>query len=217
MYSRGIQIFLALVLFSLPIANSANGAELDLDELIAGIKKSISAAQKKAEPPYAKIPWIEAEISYVLKKEAEGQFKAYVVTVGGKYATETIHRTKVRIEPIGEWRVQAPDDPRVYGFAAVSFAPYAHRGEIREATIAAVDHRVKKIFVRPAGKFQGYAIPFSYGAHTKLIDVAGHTKSIKDLRAGTSARLFYNASAEGQKNIDLVILTGWEKGSAPPN
>jgi hypothetical protein len=43
--------------------------ELEVAELVDAIRRSIADAQKTGKPPTMKIPWIEAEVSYVVKKE----------------------------------------------------------------------------------------------------------------------------------------------------
>lgn len=105
-YARNFNIlFTSLLLWLIPLP--ANCAELDVSELISSMKGSIIEAQKVSGPPYMNLPWIEGEISYVVKKEGKGGFKLYVVTAEGKYATEAVHRVKFRLEPInGKWRVE---------------------------------------------------------------------------------------------------------------
>jgi Trypsin-co-occurring domain 2 len=102
MYNARVSLLATVLVLLCVLPRSAYSAELEVAELVYGIKKSIAEAQKVAQPPFMKIPWMEVEISYVVKKEGGGAFKLYVITAEGKYATETVQRIKYRIEPADE-------------------------------------------------------------------------------------------------------------------
>ena len=92
------------------LAGPACAVDLEVSELVGAIKRGIADAQKSAGPPTMKIPWIEAEISYVVKQEGGGGVKLYVVTVDGRYATEAVQRVKYRLEPTAPIKVEGPGE-----------------------------------------------------------------------------------------------------------
>lgn len=158
------------------IATPATGAELEVNELIGGLKKAIQEAQKTATPPYMTIPWAEGEISYVVKQEGEAAFKMYVVTAGGTYATEAVQRVKFRLEPPAgkKWLVEGP-------------------GEIPYAKIAGFDNKAKKVFVTPPGWPEYQTIAIKVGQVTKFTDAEGKSKAIADIKVGAEGYLQYKA------------------------
>lgn len=159
------------------IATPAAGAELEVNELIGGLKKAIEEAEKTAKPPFMTIPWVEGEISYVVKKEGEGGFKAFVVTAEAKYATEAVQRVKFRLEPPAgtRWRVEGP-------------------GEIPFAKIAGYDSKAKKVFVTPPGWPDYQVIAVKVGADAIFTDAAGKMKPISAIPVGAEGNLLYKAA-----------------------
>jgi hypothetical protein len=172
------------------IAASANAAELDISELIAGVKKSISEAQKLAGPPYVIMPWVEGEITYVVKKEGGGGFKFCVVTAEAKYATEAIQRVKFRIEPPPgiKWRVEGP-------------------GVFKEASIAGVDYKAMKLFISPPGEVESnltYAVQVT--PDTKIMDTLGKTETLSDLREGAKGTIQYSVGAGAEFKAEVITI-----------
>jgi hypothetical protein len=179
MFQRFLQA-LGVVILVWRIAVPANGAELDVSELIIGMKRAVTEAQKTATPPLMVMPWVEGEISYVVKKEGEGGFRLYVVTVEGKYATEAVQRVKFRLEPPSgtKWRVEAP-------------------GEFKEATVSGVDQVAKKVFISTVGDLDAAAYPMKVGADTKITDYKGALKTLADIKAGAKVTVEYSSAPEG--------------------
>lgn len=172
------------------IAASANAAELDVSELIAGVKKSISQAQKSAGPPYVIIPWAEAEITYVVKKEGEGGFKLYVVTAEAKYATEAIQRIKFRVEPPkGEkWKAEGP-------------------GVFKDVAFSGVDYIAKKVFISPQddwGSTLTYAVQVT--PDTKIMDDSGKKRTFSDLHEGAKGTIQYNVGAGAEFKAEVITI-----------
>src|SRR5260370_8776451 len=79
-----------IVAFVLALAKTACAVDLEVSELVGAIKHGIAEAKKSASPPKMKIPWIEAEISYVVKQEGWGGGKLSVMTGAVRSATETV-------------------------------------------------------------------------------------------------------------------------------
>ncbi len=183
---RGWQILL-LASVLLTIRTSVYGADLDVSDLVAGIKQSLEEAQKTAKPPFINMMWVEGEISYVVKKEGEGGFKLYVVTAEGKYATEAVQRVKFRLEPPSgkPWKVELP-------------------GEIKSATIAGVDVAAKKVFI--VGPNEWSAIPLTVHQNTILIDAKGVTKTFSYIQSGTQANIKYSAGRGGEPTADVIAV-----------
>ena len=166
------------------LATPTSGAELEVNELIGGLKQAIQEAQKTATPPYMTIPWVEGEISYVVKQEGEAAFKMYVVTAGGTYATEAEQRVKFRLEPPAgtRWRVEGP-------------------GEIPSAKVAGVDWNAKRLFVTPPGWPEYQAIAVKVRADTIFTDAEGKSKPISAIRAGADAFLKYKAAPGAEPEL----------------
>lgn len=164
--------------------------ELEVAELVAAIKRAIVDAQKSAKPPTMNIPWIEAEISYVVRQEGSGGLKMYVVTVEGTYATEAVQRVKYRLEPTRPLRVERSGE--IYG------------------PIAGVDRAAGKVFIGEAryGVQGGWspAFPFLIKRDTKILDRFGGTKTIGDLKPGTSAKIVYEPSNSGDLAAQSIVI-----------
>jgi hypothetical protein len=168
----------------------ANAAELETSELILGMKQSIIEAQKTATPPYMVIPWVEGEISYIIKKEGEVGFKLCVITAEGKYATEAVQRMKFRIEPQrGEtWRVDAP-------------------GIFRGAVVSGVDYAAKKIFVVPEGERQGGATwPVKVTSDTTISDTSGKKQTLSEVYEGLKGTIQYTPGPTGDLKATTIII-----------
>ncbi len=187
-YRRGVVLRIMILAASFLLwatAASANGPELEVAELIAGIKRAVAEAQKAAAPPYMTIPWMEAEISYVVKKEGEGGFKLYVVTLEGKYATEAVQRVKFRVEPPGKpWKVEGP-------------------GTIEDAIFAGVDRGARKVFIMQEASWG--VVPIGVWPGTKIKDAAGKIKTLSDLRAGMKGTIEYAWDAGKEQPTALTI------------
>lgn len=188
MLCRGFKILVASVLlWAIPIF--ANAAELDVSELIAGLKRAIIESQKTAEPPYINMTWVEGEISYVVKKEGEAGFKLFVVTAEGKYATEAVQRVKFRLEPPSgkPWRVEGP-------------------GELKNAFISGVDLATGKVFVSTSEEIGIVTFPVEVKADTKITDFAGKTKTLFDIKAGMQGTIRYSPGPLGEPKATAIII-----------
>jgi len=189
MFCRCLRILVA-PFFLWVTATYANAAELDISELIAGMKQSIIEAQKTATPPYVVIPWIEGEISYTVKKEGEGGFKLYVVTAEAKYATEAVQRVKFRIEPLPgtKWRAGLP-------------------GEFGDAVISGVDRAAKKIFISPTDQMEGGAAwPVKVTSDTKIADTSGKTQPFSAVHEGVKGTIQYTPGPTGDLKATIIII-----------
>jgi NTP-dependent ternary system trypsin peptidase co-occuring protein len=169
-----------IVAFVLALAKTACAVDLEVSELVGAIKHGIAEAQKSASPPKMKIPWIEAEISYVVKQEGGGGVKLYVVTVDGRYATETVQRVKYRLEPDAPLKVEGP-------------------GELSGA-IAGVDRAAGRVFITSwadVGKGASHPLAFAAfpfvikGGTTKIIDGYGVSKGLTELKPGMNVKVEY--------------------------
>jgi len=172
------------------ITAAANAAELDISELIAGVKRSISQAQKSAGPPYVIIPWAEAEITYVVKKEGEGGFKLYVVTVDAKYATEAVQRIKFRVEPPRgtEWKAEGP-------------------GEFKDAAFSGVDYKARKVFIslqNDGGSNLTY--PVLVTSDTQIMDDSGKKQTLSDIHEGGKGTIKYNVGADAEFKAEVITI-----------
>jgi len=179
------QILLFMVCLSLA-GLPAHAAQLDIqvEELVAAIRSAVDQFQQPLAKPKGKILWMEAEISYILKKEGEVGVKLYVVTADGKYGTETVQRLKLRIEPLGTpWRVEAP-------------------GVIKDATVAGVDPSINKVFL----DFESTTIPMDISKDTKILDTEGKNKTIGDLRSGSAAIVTYSLGKSGEPKADTILI-----------
>jgi len=176
----GFRILLASLLLWV-IETSASGAELDVSELIAAMKRAIIEAQKTAAPPYVGMTWAEGEISYVVKKEGEAGFKLYVVTAEGKYATEAVQRVKFRLEPPRgkQWLVEMP-------------------GEFKDVLVSGVDPAAGKVFISSLGELGTATFPMKVGSDTKITDAEGKSKTLADIKAGTRVTVRYSSEPEGE-------------------
>ena len=170
-----LKVSILLVLFFLPAF--AMGEELDVSELIGGMKRAIIEAQKTAKEPLMDLPWIEGEISYVVKKEGGGGFRLYVVTAEGKYATEAVHRVKFRLEPPKgtKWRVQGPPSEAI------------------TADVAGVDLAAQKLFISPIDE-PDVIYSLKVMPNTKISDINGLRKTLEDIRAGTKVKVYSSPS-----------------------
>ena len=182
-----IQILVVTVFLSL--AAPALSADLDISELIKALKKAISEAQKTATQPHVNIPWAEAEISYTVKKEGGGGFKLYVVTADAKYAKETVHRFKFRLEPPDKkpWIVKAP-------------------GEYENVVVSGVDLNALKIFVSPEGESAKEVFPLYINPATKITDTAGEKKTLSDIREGMEGKIQFVPGPKGETTAAHIIL-----------
>jgi len=171
-FCGGVQILAALI--ACAIAVSAEAAELEVSELIVAMKNSLEEAQKSAKPPYANVLWMEGEIRYVVKKEGEAGFKAYVVTAEGKYATEAVQQVKFRLEPPKgqQWKVER---------------------EIPDAIVAGIDFKARKLFVKDPSEAGPTAIAVDLPAWMKVSDSKGKTKAISDITAGATVRVRFTS------------------------
>jgi len=135
------------------------------------------------------LPWIEGEISYVVKKEGSGGFKLYVVTAEGKYATEAVQRVKFRLEPPKgtDWRVEAPAD-------AVT------------AIVAGVDRTAQKVFLSPVDEADAiYSIMVM--PNTKITDNNGLKKTLEDIKAGTKVMVYFSSEEKiSRPPVNLRIV-----------
>lgn len=194
---RPLEIVVGFLVLS-GIATSASGAELEVAELIDGLKKAIDTAQRTATPPFMSLPWVEGEITYVVKKEGEGGFKLSVVTAEAKYATEAVQRVKFRLEPPGgkPWTVEGP-------------------GEIKHAVIWGVDHNARRVFVSEPSWPKNAAIAVKFGPDTKVFDWLGNTKRVADIRAGTEGTVSYSAAPGEEPKLLGFKITSTPKPLAP--
>lgn len=196
MFHRAFMVLGASIVSTL-FATSVSASDLDISELIAGMKQAIIQAQKTAAPPYMIIPWLEAEISYIVKKEGEGGFKMYVVTAEAKYATEAVQRVKVRVEPPRDtkWKAQFP-------------------GEFKDAFISGVDRKAKKVFIIPTGDLEkaikdiwaGVTVPIKVTADTKISDTSGKSKTLAEVHEGITGTINYFPEASGQLEAKTLII-----------
>jgi hypothetical protein len=192
MVGRVTIISALVVVLALPVTLAA-AAEIEVSELIAAIKQGIEGLQRAAKPPLIKIPWIEAEVSYVVKTEGGGGVRAYVVTAEGKYATEAVQRTKYRLEFVSIPRVETP-------------------GEIKNAKIEGYDPTRKVIFVSDPQSF-GWApwtVPMSVAGKPVVLDAEGRPltfKSWADFK-GKSLNVFYKPGpTQGSLQASQVVVT----------
>lgn len=189
MFYRSIRM-LVVSLSLLAIATAANAAKLNLSELITGIKQSLLEAQKTADPATGVIPWVEGEISYVVKKDGKAGFKLYVITADAKYATEAVHRVKFRIEPLPstKWRVEIP-------------------GELKDVSVAGVDRVAKKVFVSSAGEGKA-AITFALKItpDTKIVDASGKTQTLAEIYEGTKGTIRYTTKPTGDLQATAITI-----------
>lgn len=189
MFYRCVRM-LAVSLFLLVIATAANATELNLSELITGIKQSLLEVQKTADPATGVIPWVEGEISYIVKKEGKGGFKLYVVTADAKYATEAVHRVKFRIEPLPgtKWKVEIP-------------------GEFNHAFIAGVDRVANKVFVSSSGEGKA-VLTFSLKItpDTKIVDASGETQTLAEIHEGTKGTIRYTTEPTGDLQATVITI-----------
>ena len=190
-WGRRIPLASFLTLFALLVPLTAFAVDLEVAELVDAIRRSIAEAQRSAQKPSLRIPWIEAEVSYVIKKEGSGGLKMYVVTADGKYATEAVQRVKVRLEPLSPLRVDGPGE--IYG------------------PIAGVDIASKKVFLggeTPAGIASWKAVPafpFAIKNDTQIVDSAGGIKKLGDLKPGARARVLYEPTGDELTAKKIVI------------
>jgi len=190
---RGFRI-IVITLFLWTVSPFANGAELDVSELIAGMKSAIVEAQKTAAPPYMNLPWIEGEISYIVKKEGDAGFKLFVVTAEGKYATEAVQHVKFRLEPPSgkAWRVELPE------------------AVIKDAWVSGVDTVAKKVFISTEGEKSQVAYPIKVVSDTKITDYKGVIEKLADIKAGNKVTVHYSPEPEGLLKA-LFIIQGPQK------
>ena len=188
MYHIRIQILIISILLS-SLSSFAFSAELDVSELIKGLKQAIVEAQKVATEPRISMPWVEGEISYTLKKEVAGGFKIYVVTADSKYAKETVQRIKFRLEPTGgkPWSVKAP-------------------GEFNTIVVSGVDLTAGKIFVLLEGGPEPQTIPVYVNPETKIINADGEKKALSDIHEGTKATVRYTLGPKGEPTAASITL-----------
>jgi hypothetical protein len=173
------------------LAGPAGAVDLEVSELVGAIKRGIADAQKSAGPPTMKIPWIEAEISYVVKQEGGGGLKLYVVTVDGRYATEAVQRVKYRLEPTAPIKVEGP-------------------GELSGA-VAGLDQAAGKVFITGWGDMgtsgSGAAFPFVVKkGGTKIVDGYGTAKDLVDLKPGANVKVEYAPSQSGPGFVAQRII-----------
>jgi hypothetical protein len=174
----------------LVIATTANVAELEISELIASMKKAVMEVQKTASEPYIIIPWLEGEISYVVKKEGEGGFKAYVVTLDAKYATEAIQRVKFRIEPLPgtKWKAEIP-------------------GQFKDAFIVGVDQAAKKVFISTtAEKETDVTVPVKITSDTKIADTSGKSQPLSEIHEGATGTIQYTIGRSGDREATVITM-----------
>jgi len=195
MFYRAFQILVSALLVWTS-ATSASGAELDVSELINGLKRAITEAQKTAAPPYVILPWMEGEITYVVKKEGEAGFKLLVVTAEGKYATEAVQRVKFRLEPPSgkNWRVELP--------GAV----------IKDFLVSGVDRGAKRVFISTEGEQGQTVYPMEVSSDTKIFDDKGRIKTLTDIKAGTKVTVQYIPEPEGWLKALSITQIPQEKG-----
>ena len=195
--SRACQVLLVSVGVG-AIATPSSGVELEVNELIGGLKRAIEEAQKTATPPYMTIPWVEGEISYVVKKEGEGSFRMYVVTAEAKYGTESVQRVKFRLEPPAgkQWKVEGP-------------------GEIQNAKIAGFDSNAKRVFVTPPGWPEYQVIAIKVGPATRFTDAEGKSKPISAIRVGAEGFLQYKAAPGVEPELVNLKVQATPKPMAP--
>ena len=188
MYNAWIQILVVSIFLS-SLAGSAWSADLDVSELINGLRQAIVEAQKTATKPLINMPWVEAEISYTIKKEGTGGFKLYVVTADAKYAAETVQRFKFRLEPPSgkPWHVSVPG--KYYG-----------------VLVSGVDPTARKLFVSEQGDLEAEAFPIYLTPDTKITDSTGKAKTISDIVEGMKGTIKYTPGPRGEPTAASIIL-----------
>ena len=166
----------------------ADAAELKTADLIAGLKQAMTEAQKAAGPPYWRVKEAKAEIKYVVKQEGEGTFTMYVVTVGGTYATEIVHRIEISLEPEQKLRVEVP-------------------GGIHGVVLGA-DADTKRLFIGSWDDVaHNAAIPLEVGSGTRISGGGGAIRTFSDIKAGSEGVFLWTRGSTGAPMAtDITIL-----------
>jgi outer membrane protein OmpA-like peptidoglycan-associated protein len=102
-----IQMALMALWMSTVCVNPILAAELEVDELIDGIRNHILTAEKRAkEQPLFGVKEVKLTISYAVEKKGEGGFKAFVITAGTSVGSHAVQTMEIILTPLKEMKVE---------------------------------------------------------------------------------------------------------------